>query len=137
MLLFILTINIIIAVISIILALLQFASNWFKTNYSYSSIAHMNFLVGYFCERSLSLTGSLLLQMLTVIFFGIIFSYGMLYDDINHEIFLLSWLVTIMPIFCFFFFIFSLANLGFLPQLISFGNVNIFWLVSNSPSIAI
>lgn len=137
MLLFILTINIIIAVISIILALLQFASNWFKTNYSYSSIAHMNFLVGYFCERSFSLTGSLLLQMLMVIFFGIIFSYGMLYDDINHEIFLLSWLVTIMPIFCFFFFIFSLANLGFLPRLISFGNVNIFWLVSNSPSIAI
>lgn len=137
MLLFIFTFNIIIAIISIIYALLQFTTKWFKTYYSYSSVAHMNFLVGYFCERFVSLTGSLLLQMLMVIIFCIIFSYGMLYDVINLVIFLLSRLVTIMPFFCFFFFIFSLANLGFLLQLILFWNVNIFWLISNSPSIAI
>ena len=137
MLLFILTFNIIIAVISIILALLQFASKWFEKNYCYSSIAHMNFLVGYFCQRSFSLTGSLLLQMLMDILFSIIFSYGMLYDGINHVIFLLSWFVTVMPIFCFFFFLFSLANLGFHQRLILFWNVDIFWFISNSPSIAI
>ena len=97
----------------------------------------MNFLVGNFCKRSFSLTGSLLLQMLMVFIFCIIFSNGMLYDVINHVIFLLSWIVAIMPMFCFFFFIFSLANLGFLLLLTLFRNVNIFWSISNSPSVAI
>jgi len=61
------------------------------------------------------------------LFFCIISCYGMLYDVINLVILLLSWLVVVMPFFCFFFFLFSLANLGFPVLLILRRNDDIFW----------
>lgn len=70
---------------------------------------------------------------------GIVFSHGMLYDRYkSRNIFYFRGLVTIMPLFCFFFFIFSLANLGF-PLTVNFISEMLifFGLFQKVPSIAL
>lgn len=72
----------------------------------------MNFLVSYFCKRSFSLTGSLLYKLRMDIIVGIISEYGFMYDDLNQEILLLSWVVSIMPSSAFSY-LYFLSQFGF------------------------
>jgi proton-translocating NADH-quinone oxidoreductase chain M len=108
---------------------------------AYSSIAHMNYLVcALFVKNLLAITGSLLLQIAHGLSSSALFLIiGMLYDRYkSRNIFYYRGLVTIMPFFCFFFFLFSLANLGF-PSTVNFiAEILIFFgLFDNVPSIAI
>nr|ADZ99038.1 NADH dehydrogenase subunit 4 [Physarum polycephalum] len=131
-----------VAVISIILASFTvLRQNDLKRIIAYSSIAHMNFLVGaIFVKDLLALTGSLLLQIAHGLSSSALFlAIGMLYDRYkSRNIFYYRGLVTVMPIFCFFFFIFSLANLGF-PSTVNFISEMLifFGLFQTVPSIAI
>jgi proton-translocating NADH-quinone oxidoreductase chain M len=131
-----------IAVISIIYASFTvLRQNDLKRIIAYSSVAHMNFLVGaIFVKDLLALTGSLLLQIAHGLSSSALFlAIGMLYDRYkSRNIFYYRGLVTIMPTFCFFFFIFSLANLGF-PSTVNFISEMLifFGLFQTIPSIAI
>jgi proton-translocating NADH-quinone oxidoreductase chain M len=131
-----------IAVISIIYASFTvLRQNDLKRIIAYSSVAHMNFLVGaIFVKDLLALTGSLLLQIAHGLSSSALFlAIGMLYDRYkSRNIFYYRGLVTIMPVFCFFFFIFSLANLGF-PSTVNFVSEMLifFGLFQTVPSIAI
>jgi proton-translocating NADH-quinone oxidoreductase chain M len=107
---------------------------------AYSSIAHMNYLVGaLFVNNLLALTGSLLLQIAHGLSSSALFlCVGFLYDRYqSRNIFYYRGLVTILPFFCFFFFVFNLANLGF-PSTVNFlAEMLIFFgLFSSLPSIA-
>jgi proton-translocating NADH-quinone oxidoreductase chain M len=131
-----------IAIISIVLASFTvLRQNDLKRIIAYSSVAHMNFLVGaIFVKDLLALTGSLLLQIAHGLSSSALFlAIGMLYDRYkSRNIFYYRGLVTIMPLFCFFFFIFSLANLGF-PSTVNFVSEMLifFGLFQTVPSIAI
>lgn len=89
---------------------------------AYSSVAHMNFaLLGLFVNNSQGLEGSLYLMighgLISSALFLII---GILYDRYHtRNILYYGGLVQIMPIFSFFFFIFTLGNIGF-PSTINF-----------------
>ena len=131
-----------ITIISIIYASLTvLRQNDLKRIIAYSSIAHMNFLVGaIFVKDTIALTGSLLLQIAHGLSSSALFlCIGMLYDRYkSRNIFYYRGLVTIMPIFSFLFFIFSLANLGF-PGTINFISEMLifFGLFRTVPSIAL
>lgn len=131
-----------VAVISIILASFTVLRQTdLKRIIAYSSIAHMNFLVGaIFVKDLVALTGSLLLQIAHGLSSSALFLViGMLYDRYkSRNIFYYRGLVTIMPLFCFFFFIFSLANLGF-PSTVNFISEMLIFLglFQTVPSIAI
>jgi proton-translocating NADH-quinone oxidoreductase chain M len=108
---------------------------------AYSSVAHMNFLVcAIFVKDLLALTGSLLLQIAHGISSSALFLIiGFMYDRYkSRNIYYYRGLVSVMPSFCFFLFIFSLANLGF-PSTINFvSEILIFLgLFQTVPSIAI
>jgi NADH-quinone oxidoreductase subunit M len=130
-----------IAVISIILSSFTVIRQIdLKRIIAYSSIAHMNFLVcAIFVKDLLALTGSLLLQIAHGLSSSALFlTIGFLYDRYkSRNIYYYRGLVTIMPFFCFFFFVFSLANLGF-PGTVNFvAEILIFLgLVATLPSIA-
>ena len=101
----------------------------------------MNFLVcAIFVKDLLALTGSLLLQIAHGLSSSALFlAIGFIYDRYkSRNIYYYRGLVTIMPIFSFFFFVFSLANLGF-PSTVNFvSEILIFLGVFNTvPSIAI
>jgi NADH-quinone oxidoreductase subunit M len=101
----------------------------------------MNYLVGaIFVKDLVALTGSLLLQIAHGLSSSALFlAIGMLYDRYkSRNIFYFRGLVTIMPLFCFFFFIFSLANLGF-PLTVNFISEMLifFGLFQTVPSIAL
>jgi NADH-quinone oxidoreductase subunit M len=100
----------------------------------------MNFLVGNFCKGFISINGSLLLQIAHGLSSSAFFlAIGMLYDRYkSRNIFYYRGLVTIMPLFSFFFFIFSLANLGF-PSTVNFISEMLifFGIFQTSPSIAL
>jgi len=101
----------------------------------------MNFIVGgIFAQNFLALTGSLLLQIAHGLSSSALFiAIGMLYDRYKtRNIFYYSGLVTIMPLWCFFFFIFSLANLGF-PSTINYISEIVLFIgfFHNLPSVAI
>ena len=101
----------------------------------------MNYLVGaIFVKDIIALTGSLSLQIAHGLSSSALFlAIGMLYDRYkSRNIFYYRGLVTIMPIYCFFFFIFSLANLGFPSTLNFISELLIFFgLFQTVPSIAI
>jgi len=108
---------------------------------AYSSIAHMNFLVSaIFVKNLLALTGSLLLQIAHGLSSSaLFFIVGILYDRYKtRNIYYYSGLVTILPFLCFFFFVFSLANLGF-PGTVNFISEFLLFLglFKALPSIAI
>ena len=89
---------------------------------AYSSIAHMNFaVVGIFAYGLNSLYGSLYLMIAHGITSGaLFFLVGILYDRHKTRIvYYYGRLMSVMPIFSFFFFIFSFANVGF-PGTINF-----------------
>jgi NADH-quinone oxidoreductase subunit M len=100
----------------------------------------MNFLVAaIFVKDLLALTGSLLLQIAHGLSSSALFlAIGFIYDRYkSRNIYYYRGLVTIMPFFCFFFFVFSLANLGF-PSTVNFvSEILIFLgLFATVPSIA-
>jgi proton-translocating NADH-quinone oxidoreductase chain M len=108
---------------------------------AYSSIAHMNFLVSaIFVKNLLALTGSLLLQIAHGLSSSaLFFLVGILYDRYkSRNIFYYGGLSAILPFLCFFFFIFSLANLGF-PLTVNFVSELLIFLglFKTVPSIAI
>jgi NADH-quinone oxidoreductase subunit M len=131
-----------IAIISIALASFTvLRQNDLKRIIAYSSIAHMNFLLAaIFVKDLVAYTGSLLLQIAHGLSSSALFlAIGMLYDRYkSRNVYYYRGLVIIMPFFCFFFFVFSLANLGF-PGTINFvAEMMIFFGVFNTtPSIAI
>lgn len=89
---------------------------------AYSSIAHMNFaVVGIFAYGLNSLYGSIYLMIAHGITSGaLFFLVGILYDRHKTRIvYYYGRLMSVMPIFSFFFFIFSFANVGF-PGTINF-----------------
>jgi proton-translocating NADH-quinone oxidoreductase chain M len=108
---------------------------------AYSSIAHMNYLVSaIFVKNLLAITGSILLQISHGLSSSALFlMIGMLYDRFkSRNLYYYRGLVFIMPLFSFFFFLFSLANLGF-PSTINFvAEILIFLgLFDITPSIAL
>ena len=131
-----------IAVISIILPSFTVLRQLdLKRIIAYSSVAHMNFLVGaIFVQNLVALTGSLLLQIAHGLSSSALFlAIGMLYDRYkSRNIFYYAGLVTIMPLFSFFFFIFSLANLGF-PSTFNFVSEMLIFIgmFQVSPSVTI
>jgi len=83
---------------------------------AYSSIAHMNYLMGGLFSHNLSaMVGSLLLQTAHGFSSSALFlCIGFLYERYGtRNLFYYGGLATVMPLFLIFFFWFSLANLGF------------------------
>jgi NADH-quinone oxidoreductase subunit M len=100
----------------------------------------MNYLVAaIFVKDLLALTGSLLLQIAHGLSSSALFiTIGILYDRYKtRNLFYFRGLVTIMPLYSFFFFLFSLANLGF-PLTVNFISEMLIFigLIQISPSIA-
>jgi len=101
----------------------------------------MNFLLGaIFVKDLVAYTGSLLLQIAHGLSSSALFlAIGMLYDRYkSRNIYYYRGLVVIMPFFCFFFFLFSLANLAF-PGTVNFAAEMLifFGIFNTAPSIAI
>lgn len=89
---------------------------------AYSSIAHMNYIVGGLFSKSIAgIAGSLLLQTAHGFSSSALFlCIGFLYERYGtRNIFYYGGLASLMPIFTIFFFFFSLANLG-LPGTVNF-----------------
>lgn len=130
------------AIISIILASLTVLRQTdLKRIIAYSSIAHMNFLVAaIFTSNVTAITGSLLLQVAHGLSSAaLFFLVGILYDRYKtRNIYYYGGLVTLLPFFCFFFFVFSLANLGF-PLTINFISelMILFGLFESLPTIGL
>lgn len=113
----------IIAIISIIYsAFVTMRQCDLKRIVAYSSISHMNFLIGGLFSNSISgLGGSLLLQIAHGLSSSALFiCIGILYDRYkSRNVYYYGSLITIMPFFSFMFFFFNLANLGF-PGTVNF-----------------
>jgi NADH-quinone oxidoreductase subunit M len=111
------------AMLSVIMgSILVFRQTDLKRIVAYASIAHMNFLVSaIFVKNIVAMTGALLLQIAHGLSSSALFLLvGVLYDRYgSRSIYYYRGLQVIMPWFAFFFFIFSLANLGF-PGTINF-----------------
>jgi NADH-quinone oxidoreductase subunit M len=89
---------------------------------AYSSIAHMNYIVlGLFSFTHSGIVGAILLMLSHgIVASGLFFLVGVLYD--RHHVRLLNYysgLVTVMPVFSFFFGFFTFANMSF-PGLANF-----------------
>ena len=105
------------AILSILYASLTAISQIdLKRIIAYSSIAHMNFVVlGIFSFTHQGLDGSIYLMIAHgIVSVALFFCVGVLYDryhtrSIKHY----SGLVQVMPLFCIFLFIFTLANMSF------------------------
>lgn len=83
---------------------------------AYSSIAHMNFLVGGLFSNNLQgISGSLLLQLAHGLSSSALFiCIGVLYERYHtRNLYYYRGISTVMPVFSIMFFIFNLANLGF------------------------
>jgi len=108
---------------------------------AYSSVAHMNFLIGViFANNILGVVGSLLLQVAHGISSSALFILiGIIYDRYkSRNLYYFRSLSTIMPMLSFCFFLFSLSNLGF-PSTMNFvAEMTVFLGLFNAiPSIAI
>jgi len=131
-----------IAVISIILSSFTvLRQNDLKRIIAYSSVAHMNFLLGaLFVKDIIATTGSLLLQIAHGLSSSALFlAIGFLYERYgSRNVFYYRGLVMVLPMFSFFFAVFSLSNLAF-PGTINFvAEMLIFFGIFNTtPSIAI
>ncbi len=87
-----------------------------KSIIAYSSIAHMNYLVGaLFTNNMISVYGSLMLQVAHgLASSGLFFCVGFLYDRYgSRNLFYLRGLSNLMPFFSFMFILFCLSNIGF------------------------
>jgi len=107
----------IIAILSILYPILTaFSQTDLKRIIAYSSISHMNFVVlGIFSFTHQGLDGSIYLMLAHgIVSVALFFCVGVLYDryhtrSIKHY----SGLVQVMPLFCIFLFLFTLANMSF------------------------
>jgi NADH:ubiquinone oxidoreductase subunit 4 (subunit M) len=107
----------ILAVLSVIYASLStIRQNDLKRIIAYSSIAHMNLIVlGLFSFSHQGIDGAIYLMLgHGIVSSALFFCVGILYDryhtrSLKHY----SGLVQVMPIFCIFFFLFTLANMSF------------------------
>lgn len=89
---------------------------------AYSSVAHMNFaLLGLFTNNTQGVEGSLFFMLgHGVVSSGLFLCIGMLYDRYHtRNILYYGGLVVVMPLFCIFFLVFTLANIG-LPGTVNF-----------------
>lgn len=89
---------------------------------AYSSIAHMNFaILGLFCFNYQGFIGSLTLMLSHgLVSSGLFFCVNVLYERYKTRLLLyFGGLSVLMPIFCFYFFILTLANMSF-PGTFSF-----------------
>lgn len=83
---------------------------------AYSSVVHMNYgTLGLFSDNIIGIEGSLFVMLSHgIVSSGLFLFIGFLYDRFGTRIiFYYGGLVQLMPIFSIFFFIFSLANIGF------------------------
>jgi proton-translocating NADH-quinone oxidoreductase chain M len=83
---------------------------------AYASVAHMNYVVlGIFSTNILSVAGSVFLMLgHGIVSAGLFFMVGFLYDRYKtRNIRYYRGLVSLMPLYSFFFFILSLANMSF------------------------
>jgi len=83
---------------------------------AYSSIAHMNMVVlGLFCNNIQGITGAIYLMVgHGIVSSALFFLVGVIYERYHtRNIRYYGGLTTVMPIFSFFFLIFSLGNIGF------------------------
>jgi len=107
----------ILAILSVIYASLStIRQNDLKRIIAYSSIAHMNLIVlGIFSFSHQGLDGAIYLMLgHGIVSSALFFCVGVLYDryhtrSLKHY----SGLVQVMPLFCIFFFLFTLANMSF------------------------
>jgi len=107
----------IMAVLSVIYASLStIRQNDLKRIIAYSSIAHMNLIVlGLFSFSHQGIDGAIYLMLgHGIVSSALFFCVGILYDryhtrSLKHY----SGLVQVMPVFCIFFFLFTLANMSF------------------------
>ena len=82
---------------------------------AYSSIAHMNMcMLGLFSFNEIAMLGSIFLMIAHgVVSGGLFFIIGIIYNRFKTKnIYYLSGIVNLMPVMCFFFFIFTLGNIG-------------------------
>ncbi len=82
---------------------------------AYSSIAHMNMcMLGLFSYNEVAIYGSIFLMIAHgVVSAGLFFIIGIIYNRYKTKnIYYLSGIINTMPIMCFFFFIFTLGNIG-------------------------
>ncbi len=82
---------------------------------AYSSIAHMNMcMLGLFSFNEIAMLGSIFLMIAHgVVSGGLFFVIGIIYNRFKTKnIYYLSGIVNLMPVMCFFFFIFTLGNIG-------------------------
>jgi len=136
------------AIISIIYAsLTAIRQNDLKKVIAYSSVAHMNLIVlGIFSGNAIAVQGSIYLMLAHGFTSGALFCcVGVLYDRFStRTISHFSGLVQGMPLFSIFFFIFTLANMGFpgtanfvgeLMIFIGLSDKNLFILILSATSI--
>lgn len=82
---------------------------------AYSSIAHMNMcMLGLFSYNEIAMYGSIFLMIAHgVVSAGLFFTIGIIYNRYKTKnIYYLSGIINTMPVMCFFFFIFTLGNIG-------------------------
>jgi NADH:ubiquinone oxidoreductase subunit 4 (subunit M) len=107
----------ILAVLSIIYASFStIRQNDLKRIIAYSSVAHMNVIVlGLFSFTHQGIEGAIYLMIgHGIVSSALFFCIGVLYDRYHtRSLKQYSGLVQVMPLFCTFFFLFTLANMGF------------------------
>lgn len=82
---------------------------------AYSSISHMNMcMLGLFSYNEIAMYGSIFLMIAHgVVSAGLFFIIGILYSRYKTKnIYYLSGIINMMPMMCFFFFLFTLGNIG-------------------------
>lgn len=82
---------------------------------AYSSISHMNMcMLGLFSYNEIAIYGSIFLMIAHgIVSAGLFFIIGMMYNRYKTKnIYYLNGIISMMPIMCFFFFIFTLGNIG-------------------------
>lgn len=82
---------------------------------AYSSISHMNMcMLGLFSYNEIAMYGSIFLMIAHgIVSAGLFFIIGMIYNRYKTKnIYYISGIINLMPIMCFFFFIFTLGNIG-------------------------
>lgn len=107
----------ILSLLSVIYAsLVTIRQNDLKRIIAYSSVAHMNLIVlGLFSFTHQGLDGAIYLMICHgIVSSGLFFCIGILYDRYHtRSLKQYSGLVQVMPLYAIFFFIFTLANMGF------------------------
>lgn len=105
---------------------------------AYSSVAHMNFTVlGLFFYTNQGIDGAIYLMLAHgFVSAALFFCIGFLYDRVQtRDIQQLSGLTQVMPLYCFFLFVFTLANMGFPGSGNFVGELLIFVGIASNPFV--